>query len=112
MNKIILCEGMTDAILLSYYLDKVAGWKYCRKPPKDIAIKEDHSRGESLNWYEKDSDRLLICGVGGKDNMGSFFNNKILRTIVDAGAFSRGCSLERTAGWSVILSFGFPLRFG
>ena len=89
MNKIILCEGMTDAILLSYYLDKVAGWKYCRKPPKDIAIKEDHSRGESLNWYEKDSDRLLICGVGGKDNMGSFFNNKILRTIVEAGAFSR-----------------------
>lgn len=25
MNKIILCEGETDAILLSYYLDKVAG---------------------------------------------------------------------------------------
>lgn len=25
MNKIILCEGETDAILLSYYLDAIAG---------------------------------------------------------------------------------------
>ena len=89
MNKIILCEGMTDAILLSYYLGKVAGWKHCKKPPKEIDIKEDRGRGESLNWYKKDYDRLLICGVGGKDNMRSFFSNKILRTIVDAGAFSR-----------------------
>ena len=35
MNKIILCEGETDAILLSYYLDKVAGWKFCKKGPAD-----------------------------------------------------------------------------
>ena len=41
MNKIILCEGQTDAILLSYYLGKVSGWEFCRKPPKNIAIKED-----------------------------------------------------------------------
>jgi len=27
MNKLILCEGKTDAILLSYYLGKTAGWK-------------------------------------------------------------------------------------
>ena len=38
MNKLILCEGMTDAVLLSYYLDKVAGWKFCRKAPKEVAI--------------------------------------------------------------------------
>ena len=88
MNKIILCEGGTDAILLSYYLGKVSGWKFCKKPPKDIAIKED-SFEQSINWYEKENDRLLICGVGGKDKMASFFEKKILRPIVDAGAFSR-----------------------
>ena len=72
MNKIILCEGATDAILLSYYLEKVAGWKFCKKPPKDIAIKEDTFE-QSVNWYEKESDRLLICGAGGKDNIGPFW---------------------------------------
>ena len=38
MNKVILCEGETDAILLSYYLGKVAGWKYNRKGPENLNI--------------------------------------------------------------------------
>ena len=38
MNKVILCEGGTDAILLSYYLERMAGWKYSKKPPENIAI--------------------------------------------------------------------------
>ena len=29
MNNILLCEGATDAILLSYYLEAVFGWMYC-----------------------------------------------------------------------------------
>ena len=76
MNKIILCEGQTDAILLSYYLGKVSGWEFCRKPPKNIAIKED-TFDQSINWYEKGDDYLLICGVGGKDKISSFFTKKI-----------------------------------
>nr|WP_027870138.1 DUF3226 domain-containing protein [[Eubacterium] cellulosolvens] len=88
MNKLILCEGETDAILLSYFLGKVAGWKFCRKPPANVAIKPDAFE-ESANWYEKGEDRLLICAVGGKDNVGSFFEKKIQRPVVDAGAFSR-----------------------
>ena len=52
MNKIILCEGETDAILLSYYLGKVAGWKFCKKPPAYIAIKPDAFE-QSVNWYKK-----------------------------------------------------------
>ena len=88
MNKIILCEGETDAILLSYYLGKVSGWSFCKKPPANIAIKPDAFE-QSINWYQKGSDRLLICGVGGKDKMSSFFKSKLLRPIVDAGAFSR-----------------------
>jgi hypothetical protein len=88
MNKLILCEGATDAILLSYYLNKVSGWTFCNKPPKDIAIRaEDHNH--SINWYKKGDDRLLICGVGGKDNMLPFFRKKLLRSIIDAAAFSK-----------------------
>ena len=33
MNSLILCEGSTDAIFLSYYLNKVYGWEYCRNAP-------------------------------------------------------------------------------
>lgn len=80
-------EGETDAILLSYYLGKVAGWKFCKKPPANIAIKADASP-QSANWYENGDDRLLICAVGGKSNVGSFFKEKILRPVVDACAFS------------------------
>ena len=78
MNKVILCEGQTDAILLSYYLAKVSGWRFCKKPPKNVDIKED-TFDQSINWYEKGNDHLLICGVGGKDKISSFFHAKILR---------------------------------
>ena len=88
MNKLILCEGKTDAILLSYYLESTCGWTH-RNAPKSLAIKADEVKGESAYWYRKDNESLLICGVGGKDNFGSFFKEKILPTMVDTSAFSK-----------------------
>ena len=88
MIKLILCEGVTDAYFLSYYLEKTARWKYCNKPPKNLTIKVSNSN-ESVNWYERDQDYLLICGVGGKDNFGNFFENKIERPLLTSNAFSR-----------------------
>ncbi|HHV11082.1 MAG TPA: hypothetical protein GXX75_12460 [Clostridiales bacterium] len=88
MNKLILCEGKTDAILLSYYLERTCGWTH-RNAPKSLAIKADESKGESAYWYRKDNESLLICGVGGKNNFGSFFKEKILPTMVDSSAFSK-----------------------
>lgn len=88
MNKLILCEGETDAILLSYYLGKIAGWKYCEKAPKNIDIKK-HNDNESVNWYKKGKDYLLICGVGGKDNFGRFFETRIKAPLVTVNAFEK-----------------------
>ena len=88
MIKLILCEGVTDAYFLSYYLEKTAGWKFCNKPLKNLAIKATDSN-ESVNWYKKDDDYLLICGVGGKNNFGSFFKNKIEKPLFTANAFNR-----------------------
>lgn len=88
MRSVILCEGSTDAILLSYYLNKVSGWKFCKKAPEHLDIKQsefDHT----INWYKRDDDRLLICGVGGKDKMSSFFKEKIFSPMVKADAFSK-----------------------
>ena len=83
MNSLILCEGNTDAILLSYYLNKVYGWEYCRKAPSHLDIKQSEFE-ESINWYKRGDDRLLICGVGGKDKMSTFFKGKVLSPMVNS----------------------------
>lgn len=88
MNKLILCEGKTDAILLSYYLEKTCGWTH-RNAPKSLAIRADETKGESAFWYRKADESLLICGVGGKDNFGRFFKEKFLPIMVDTSAFSK-----------------------
>lgn len=88
MNNLILCEGKTDAILLSYYLEKTCGWKH-KKAPKGLDIKVSEIRGESAYWYTKEDKYLLICGVGGKDNFTSFFNEKIYPVLIDTSAFSK-----------------------
>ena len=89
MNKLILCEGKTDAILLSYYLGQVQGWVPCRHGPKNFQIFADEKCGESAYWYRKGGDYLLICGVGGKDNFGSYFKKNIRSAIIDAHVFSK-----------------------
>jgi hypothetical protein len=88
MRSVILCEGSTDAILLSYYLNKVSGWEFCKKAPEHLNIKQSEF-DQTINWYKRDDDRLLICGVGGKDKMSSFFKEKILSPMVKADAFSK-----------------------
>lgn len=89
MNKLILCEGKTDAILLSYYLDHVQQWRPCRHGPKGFTISADEKSGESAYWYQKGNDYLLICGVGGKDKFIKFFTDKIRAAIIDAQLFSK-----------------------
>lgn len=88
MRSIIICEGSTDAILLSYYLNKVSGWEFCKKAPEHLDIKQNEF-DQSINWYKRDDDRLLICGVGGKDKISSFFKEKILSPMVKSDAFSK-----------------------
>lgn len=88
MNKLILCEGKTDAILLSYYLERTAGWKHVNKGPKDLSIHRSNVN-EAINWYKKNNDYLLICGVGGRDNFGNFFNERIKIPLVTTNAFEK-----------------------
>lgn len=89
MNKLILCEGKTDAILLSYYLIHKCGWQYSKSAPKGLKLKEDTKRGESVSWYQKGDDYLLICAVGSKNQFKPFFDEKIQPALVNSGAFSR-----------------------
>lgn len=88
MNKLILCEGKSDAILLSYYLGKTCGWELGCGPSK-LKLKADEMKGESAYWYKRGKENLLICGVGGRDNFRNFFQNTLKPMIIDAGAFSK-----------------------
>ena len=92
MNKLILCEGKTDAIFLSYYLEQVYGWTHefpKRDIPKGFRLEADAVKGESVEWYCKGDNYLLICGVGGKDNFNSFIGGKIIPAVTDSGLFSQ-----------------------
>lgn len=88
MNKLILCEGKTDAILLSYFLERTCGWTH-RNTIKNLAINTDETKNESAYWYKRNDENLLICGVGGKDNFGAFFRDKIHEAMIDSSAFSK-----------------------
>lgn len=69
MKSILLCEGKTDAILVSYYLNKVKGWNfYGRKDRRKNDIPIKNRENEEANWYTLNEDLLAIWGIGGKDN--------------------------------------------
>lgn len=66
MYDIILCEGDTDAILISYYLRNLMNYQYMNKIPKHLP-KLNHIN-KSLLWYKNDkSPYLAICSIGGSD---------------------------------------------
>lgn len=82
MRVLVLCEGKTDAILISYLLSKLSGW-YVTKSEKDMKILTDEKDNESSYWYTRsNNDKMLICGVGGKDKFSSFFIDKIKPIIL------------------------------
>jgi len=68
MKSIIFCEGKTDAILLSYYLENVAGWKFNKKLNKKIELPIRNLENEEVNVYTKSVNELVIWAVGGQNN--------------------------------------------
>ncbi len=83
MTRIILCEGETDLVLISYYLGKACGWTYTKKP-KRIKIKLDFPEQDNRSacvYHNESGEELLICAVGGKDNFGNFFHEFLEQPI-------------------------------
>lgn len=66
MQRAILCEGKTDAILASYMLGKLHGWGFnnqlTRKPKVTLPVVHEN---ECLTWYSRNGVDLAIWGVGG-----------------------------------------------
>lgn len=66
MNSIIICEGHTDGILISYGLIKLSGYEYVRA---SIVQKEANLSFTQIdiNWYRKKDDYIGIVYAGGND---------------------------------------------
>lgn len=85
MRVLILCEGKTDAILISYLLEHTSGWEYDKHGDSKIRIKAEEISDESINWYRRNKDLIMLCGVGGKDKFGIFFGDKIFPAMKSYG---------------------------
>ena len=83
MTRIILCEGKTDVILLSYYLGQCHGWEFNKNPTK-FKVKLHDVENQFIAHYKKGKEELCICSVGGKDNFISFYKEYVERYIVDS----------------------------
>lgn len=81
MKSILICEGKTELILLSYYLGKVYGWesteisknfgKYdSRKKPR---LKKE--RQQEQEWYILNEDMLSLFSAGGNNRIAKVFED-------------------------------------
>lgn len=67
MYSVILCEGITDQILISYYLENTMGYRYinANKCKKLLSVNIEGLKG---NWYKDNYDNaLLMIAVNGSD---------------------------------------------
>lgn len=88
-KSIIICEGKTDAILLSYYLEAVRGWQsiYTLKKDErklyeksikngsDFKVKDANT--QEINWYVRDQELLCIRAAGSIDIISDVFKEII-----------------------------------
>ena len=64
MTELMLVEGVSDVQLISYYLQKVYGWKYEKSNNLGIVPLDENDHIESRNWLrrKKHTGRLVpVC---------------------------------------------------
>lgn len=76
MIRMILCEGKTDAVLLSYYLGRTKGWEHDKKP-EHFKLKFPAADNRFVGHYKNGTEKLAICAVGGKDNFINFYREYV-----------------------------------
>ena len=85
MQRIILCEGKTDAILASYMLGKLHRWTFnnslTQSRKAHLPVEHDN---ETLNWYSRGQENLVIWGVGGYTELGAKIKKIGERTQAEA----------------------------
>lgn len=78
-TELILVEGVSDAQLISYYLQNVYGWKHERENILGIEPLDEHEHIESLS---KNGNQVVLCGVGGNGKFARFVEQHRINYIV------------------------------
>lgn len=114
MNSVILCEGETDQILLSYYFNKCFGFEYCKQQPA-IAPKKLHSNNgtEFVCCYRRDDDIVVIWAVGGHSELKSAFEKILHQNKINSslnGFYSRICVMTDNDSEQELKSFWIAIN--
>ena len=81
MMELVLVEGVSDVQLISYYLQKIYGWKHERENVLGIEPLDEHEHIESLS---KGENQVILCGVGGNGKFAHFVErHRINHMIVE-----------------------------
>ena len=109
MNSIILCEGETDQILLSYYISKCFDFEYCRQQPA-VAPKKLHfnNDAESVCCYNRDDDIIVIWAVGGHSELQQALEKILRQNKMNSpknGFYSRICVMTDNDSEQELKSF-------
>lgn len=109
MNSVILCEGETDQILLSYYFNNRFSFEYCKHQPA-IAPKKLHSNNdtESVCCYKRDNDIVVIWAVGGHSELKSALKKILYQNRINSplnGFYSRICIMTDNDSEKELKSF-------
>ncbi|MEE1029225.1 MAG: DUF3226 domain-containing protein [Agathobacter sp.] len=79
MTELMLVEGVSDVQLISYYLQKVYGWKYEKSNNLGIVPLDENDHIESLS---KDENQLVLCGVGGNGRFAHFVEQHRINCMI------------------------------
>ena len=79
MIELVLVEGVSDVQLISYYLQKVYGWKHEKDNVLGIAPLDKHEHIESLS---KNGNQLILCGVGGNGKFAYFVEQHRINSVI------------------------------
>ena len=79
MTELVLVEGVSDILLISYYLQKVYGWKSKNSNNLGITALEECEHIESLY---KGENQLVVCGVGGNGKYKSFVEKHRINDMI------------------------------
>ena len=79
MTELVLVEGVSDVLLISYYLQNVYGWKH--ENSNVLGITENDTY-EHIECLAKEDSQLILCGVGGNGKFTSFVEKHRVNTML------------------------------
>ena len=79
MTEIMLVEGVSDVLLISYFLQNVYGWKHKKDNKLQIGPLDEHEHIESLY---KGENELILCGVGGNGKFARFVKEHRINDVI------------------------------